>query len=304
MQTTNTFVMVRPDHFGFNPQTASTNVFQHKPTESEENIRIKAIKEFDAMVKKLRDHNLNVLILSSRADVLTPDAVFPNNWFSHHKSNRLVLYPMLTANRRNERQADPLIQLLKDNHIPQADVLDITRWEEAGEILEGTGSIVLDRKYKIAYAMESPRTIQTAFEKWGTQMKYKTVFFHAYDAQKVPVYHTNVLMSVGETFAVICLESIQSQKERETIKDSLTETNKIILEISLQQMFQFCGNILQVSSTEGKQYMILSETAYNAFDINQRNVLKKQGELIIVNIPTIESVGGGSARCMLAEIFI
>lgn len=295
--------MIRPDHFGFNPQTALTNVFQHQPTDSKEHIRINALKEFDIMVNKLRDYDLRIVTLPSRNDVLTPDAVFPNNWFSHHEKNVLVLYPMLAQNRRNERQKDALLKLLTDNNIQKPEVLDITPWEDSEEILEGTGSIVLDREHTVAYAMESPRTTQTAFEKWCTKMGYTNIFFHAYDAKKVPIYHTNVLMSIGEKFAVVCLEAIESQKEQEQVRQSFLATDKTLLEISLKQVFQFCGNILNVRSRKEKQYIIMSETAHKSFDEPQKAILKQFGELIIVSIPTIEKVGGGSARCMLAEIF-
>ena len=302
MQTTHTLVMIRPDHFGFNPQTAATNVFQHQPTESEETIKQKALHEFAEMTKTLRLHSLSVLELSS-PNIITPDAVFPNNWFSHHEKNTLILYPMLAPNRRAERQPNELINLLKENNIPDPKIIDLTAWENSGNILEGTGSLVLDRVNKIAYAMDSPRTTKTAFEKWCQTMNYEGLLFHAYDKDKVPVYHTNVLMSVGNHFAVVCFESMQDAQEKELLRKKLQETNKTIIDISIQQMFQFCGNILEVKTLDKKPAIILSETAHYAFTSEQKNTLSQFGEFIVTKIPTIESIGGGSARCMVAEIF-
>lgn len=303
LQLTNTVVMISPDQFGFNSETAATNVFQHQSNLKQREVKDKAMNEFNNMVSKLESEGIRVLVLGSRVDVITPDAVFPNNWFSHHQDRSLVLYPMLAKNRRLERQYYNLKNLLNDAGINNIKKVDFTSDEEKGLILEGTGSMALDRENKIVYAMESPRTIKDEFYNWYKIMGYEPIFFHAYDKKNVPIYHTNVIMSVGKEFAVICLESIKSPQEKQTIIKKLTETGKKIIPVSIKQVFNFCANILQLVSKEGLSKIVMSRTAFNGFTNKQKSTLEKYGKLIIVDIPTIETIGGGSARCMLAEIF-
>lgn len=295
--------MVSPLHFGFNPQTAKTNPFQHKTNDAEAEVQRKARFEFDGMVEKLQNVGVRVLILPSRKDVLTPDSIFPNNWFSHHCDGTLVVYPMLTKNRREERQVSALIDLLAASKIPISRVLDLTALENEGFILEGTGSLVLDRTHHVAFSMESPRTTRSAFDAWCKKMKYKGIFFHAYDEKHFPIYHTNVTMNIGDRFAVVCLESIQDTSERNKVESTLTHLGKEVIPITKDQMLQFCGNVLQVLSGDGTKKIVMSETAFSSFTEKQLSLLQKSGEIIAVSVPTIETVGGGSARCMLAEVF-
>ncbi len=302
-QLTDTVVMISPDQFGFNPQTAGTNVFQHQLSLSKKEVRDKAIKEFRNMVELLESEKIRVLVLGSRVGVITPDAVFPNNWFSHHQDGRLVLYPMLAENRRRERQFLNLKNLLSDVKINHIKEVDFSGDENKGLILEGTGSLVLDRENQMAFAMESPRTTKKEFDRWCLKMGFEGIFFHAQDSTDVPVYHTNVVMSIGREFAVICLESIKSQAEKLLIIKKLTVAGKKIIPISLKQMYKFCANILQLVSIGGSSKIIMSKTAYETLTSGQKTSLEKYGKLVIVDIPTIETIGGGSARCMLAEIF-
>lgn len=295
--------MVKPNHFGFNPETAESNVFQHYVSISEKEIQEKALVEFNQMVGILKQNGIRVLILESREDIITPDSIFPNNWFSHHSDGKLVIYPMLSPNRRAERQTQTLEKLLKSSGITVSEVVDLSVDENEANFLEGTGSLVLDREKKAAFAMESPRTVRAEFEKWRKLMGYEGVFFDAYDKDGFPIYHTNVTMSIGHEYSIICLESIKDLKERELVQSKLKGLGKEIIELSIEQIYKYCGNTLQVINNKGEAKIIMSKTAYEEFTDTQLKILKKYGEIIDVEIPTIETVGGGSARCMLAEVF-
>jgi len=303
LQLTHTVVMVSPNHFGFNPQTAESNVFQNHVTGSEEEIQAKAQAEFKEAVSKIEKCGITVLVLKSREDYITPDSIFPNNWFSHHSDGELVIYPMLAPNRRAERQAEKLKNLLEASGKSVPKIIDLSNDEGQACFLEGTGSLVLDREDKIAYAMESPRTVKAEFDKWCQIMGYKGVLFHAYDSKGFSIYHTNVTMSIGKEYAVICLDSIKDPIEREVVKDSLIMSGKEIIELSIDQIYKYCGNTLQLLSERGSSKIVMSKTAYDGFKLSQLEKLKKYGEIITVEIPEIETVGGGSARCMLAEVF-
>ena len=301
-QLTNTVLMVSPDQFGFNPQTAETNVFQNKVNIEKRELQQKALNEFTNMVALLRSEEINVLVLPSNKDVITPDAVFPNNWFSSHQGGKFVFYPMLAPNRRAERQPEALKKILSENGIHKMNIIDFSSEENYEKILEGTGSLVLDRKSKVAFAMESPRTTKIMFDEWCKKMRYHGFFFHTYDKKSLPIYHTNVVMSIGEGFAVACLESMKSRSEKKMLIEKLEENGRKLFSISLKQTYSFCGNILHLISTKGNKIIVLSKTAFEGFDAEQKIQLSKFGKLVIVEIPTIEKVGGGSARCMLAEI--
>jgi hypothetical protein len=296
-------VMVSPDRFGFNAETAVSNPFAHQP-ENEAAIHDTVLREFRGMVATLRGQGVRVLCLPSRAGVETPDAVFPNNWFSHHSDGTLVLYPMLAPNRRAERQPVALKRVLATTQIIPPTVVRLTRNEQRGIILEGTGSLVLERVHRVAFAMESPRTNRALFDRWCRRFGYEGIFFHAYDAAAMPIYHTNVMMSIGREFAVVCDAAIIDPAERALVLGRLRDLGKAIVSISSEQMHHFCGNILQVLTIDGKPKIVLSQTAFQAFQPQQREQLAMYGELIPVAISTIERVGGGSARCMLAEVFL
>jgi hypothetical protein len=302
-QLTNTIVMVSPSHFGFNEQTASSNPFQHSLEENEAAVQARASHEFNGMVEVLRNKGVHVLVLRSREDIKTPDSIFPNNWFSHHDDGTLIVYPMLAENRRAERQIGELRELLFQHQIPVSRVIDLTAHEQDGYMLEGTGSLVLERSKKVAFAMESPRTTRHEFDIWCRKMGYKGIFFRAYDEKHFPVYHTNVTMNIGREFAVVCLESITDTQEQEMVVTELERIGKTIIPITKEQMGTFCGNILQLETKEKESIIVMSDTAYFAFTPDQKHTLEQYGEIVHVAVPTVETVGGGSARCMMAEVF-
>ncbi|MCW5886930.1 MAG: hypothetical protein KIT07_02280 [Anaerolineales bacterium] len=302
-QLTDTVVMVSPDQFGYNPETAETNVFQNQPQQDAAALRDAALAEFNGMVAVLRARGVQVLVLPSRTDAVTPDAVFPNNWFSLHADGRLALYPMLTPNRRAERQPQALVGLLAEANIRLSETRDFSAQEVTGDILEGTGSLVLDRANKVAFAMASPRTTQAAFDAWCAAMGYEGVFFHAYDKDSLPIYHTNVMLSIGEGFAVCCLEAVKDEAERALLESKLSAYGRQLIAVTLEQVYAFTANILHVKNTAGEQLIVMSQTAYAAFTAAQRQQLATYGELLPVKIDLIEQTGGGSARCMLAEVF-
>ncbi|MBI2022391.1 amidinotransferase [Candidatus Daviesbacteria bacterium] len=302
-QLTDTVVMVSPNHFGFNPQTANSNPFQHKLNDSELSVQKKALEEFRNMVDILKKEGVNVLILPSREEVMTPDAIFPNNWFSHHQDGKLIVYPMLAPNRRAERQTEKLRELLDQANVPVSEIVDLSQDERDGNFLEGTGSLVLDREHNHVFAMESPRTTKKEFDKWCSLMGYEGIFFRAYDAESFPIYHTNVTMNLGRDFAIVCLASIKDKTERREVESQLKNLEKEIISITIEQMYKFCGNVLQVLSKSGESKIIMSKSAYDGFTSIQKGRLEKFGQIIAVEIPTIETVGGGSARCMMAEVF-
>jgi hypothetical protein len=304
-QLTNKLVMVRPDYFGFNPETGIDNSFQHRTDSPEEETRKQALHEFDQMVTKLQSNNLNVVVLDSPlgpSGEITPDAIFPNNWFSTHP-DKLVLYPMKAQNRRWERQPENLKSKLASINVLYSQTIDLTSDENSGLVLEGTGSLVLDRTNKIAYAIGSQRTNEDELKKWSSLMGYKSHFFHAVDFGGKPVYHTNVIMSVGQKFAVVCTAAIESADEKENVVKSLQENGKDVINITMDQMYNMCGNVLQTRNSDGQELVIMSERARSAFTSDNMKVIEKNGLVVPVNIDTIETVGGGSARCMMAEIF-
>ncbi len=306
VQLTNTVFMISPDSFGFNDQTASTNAFQNRLSpDSGENIQDMALAEFTTVVNLLRRHNIAVAVCPSRKDVNAPDAVFPNNWISFHSELvgiNTVLYPMLAPNRRAERQLDAVIQSL-GIAINPSNVLDLTHHETSGHFLEGTGSLVFDRQEKVVFAHESPRTSYQVLADFCDKTGYRPVKFHALDQGGQPIYHTNVVMSIGEGFSVVCLEAIQDSREKSAVAGILGELGLETVNITLDQLHSFCGNILEVQSSLGRTKIIMSITAFDAFTQEQKDQLMSYGELIPVRIPTIETIGGGSARCMLTEVF-
>lgn len=303
-QLASTLVMVPPDSFSFNKETSNSNSFQQKAIalDSKE-ICSNAMEEFHHMVKVLRKNDLEIILLSSNTNISNPDSIFPNNWFSHHENGELVIYPMLAINRRAERQVEKLVRVLESHHFIISEIKDLSYLENKNLILEGTGSMVLDREHKVAFALESSRTSEKALLLYCQKMGYDHVFFHAYDKGNLPIYHTNVFMSIGKSFAVVCLEAISNEKERVSLVLKLKSLKKSIVSISIDQLYSFCGNILNVQSLTGESLIILSQSAFNAYTQNQKKKLSHFGRLIPVLIDTIEYIGGGSARCMLAEIF-
>ncbi|HET8828331.1 MAG TPA: arginine deiminase-related protein [Pelobium sp.] len=299
MQSTSNILMIRPVAFGFNPQTEG-NTFQHD-MESEK-VQEKALAEFNALVTKLRLNHVNVIVIEDTLQPHTPDSIFPNNWVSFHKNGSVYVYPMQAENRRNERRDDILDVLSTQFNITE--INDLTFTEDHEQYLEGTGSMVLDRENKIAYACLSIRTHQKALDIFCNESGYSALTFHGVDENSNPIYHTNVMMCVAEKFVVICLESIPDFTEREQLIDSFKKTGKEIIEISFAQMNNFAGNMLEVKNTFNQTFLVMSENAKNSLNKDQIVQINQYAEILSSPIPTIEKIGGGSARCMMAEIHL
>lgn len=299
-QTAAAVLMIRPAHFGSNAETASSNFFQGSAAPSAD-VNVAAQREFDALARALATAGVRVHEYAGRADAALPDEVFPNNWLSLHADGSAVLYPMLTPNRRRERRPE-LIAELRDAHGYRIErVVDLTDLETRGEYLEGTGSLVLDRPRRIAYACVSPRTTPGALAVFGRELGYRIAAFHAVDRAGRPIYHTNVMFALGTRFAALCLRAIGEPREQATMQGHLAESGHDIIELDFAQLESFAGNLLELRGAHGP-VIALSATALAALDGPQRRTLERHGELVPAAIGTIESVGGGSVRCMLAEI--
>ena len=292
-------LMVRPYQFYFNQQTAANNFFQSDI--DIENANELALAEFDTMVEQLRAHQIKVNVVQDTKDPSTPDAIFPNNWVSTHHNGTLCLYPMFAENRRAERKST-VINFLHSNYKIQ-DVLDLTELEKEGTFLEGTGSMVLDHQNKIAYGCLSERLDKATFTNWCHKMQFKPITFKAVDDKAQPIYHTNVMMCVGNQFVVICLESIPNELEKQILLECFLQTNKEVITISQDQLNHFAGNMLQVFDMHEKPHLIMSEQAHRSLDPAQVKNLEKYNPILPISIPTIEALGGGSTRCMMAEIY-
>lgn len=298
--------MIRPVAFRLNTQTAANNYFQvHSSGLPPQQVQEKARKEFDAFVDKLQESGVKVTVIDDTPEPPTPDSVFPNNWVSFHEDQQAVLYPMFAPNRQQERNKS-VLNKLAGLGFGISTLHDYTHYEAQHQYLEGTGSMVLDRSNKIAYATRSVRMHEAPLRKWCAQFGYEPVIFsacHTVNRLRVPVYHTNVVMSVGQQFAVICLSSIDNTNEREKVVGYLQRTNKEIIDISEQQMAKFAGNILQLNSANGQPVIAMSQKAFEAFTSEQKVQLSQYGRLVWSDLSTIENVGGGSARCMIAELY-
>lgn len=293
--------MIRPVGFGFNEQTAGSNAFQNRDADQQA-VHDKALFEFDRFVKTLQNNGVNVTVINDTVQPHTPDSIFPNNWVSFHNDGSVFLYPMQAENRRLERRED-IITDLEDN-FKVAHVIDLSRFEADNRFLEGTGSMVLDRDNKIAYACLSPRTDKEVLNYFCEQAGYQSISFEAIDEKGKAIYHTNVLMCVGSKFAVVCTESIPNPHERITVLESLKSTNKEVIDISFTQMNSFAGNMLEVKNDKNETLIVMSQNAYQALTIEQISTLEKYGKLVYADINTIEINGGGSARCMMAEVHL
>ncbi|MHC1780112.1 MAG: citrulline utilization hydrolase CtlX [Bacteroidales bacterium] len=300
MQSTSKILMIRPVNFGFNEQTSGNNAFQIRG--DEENARAKAVKEFDEFAELLRTNGVELFVLEDTPEPHTPDSVFPNNWFSTHEGGTLVLYPMFAPNRREERKPS-VINFIKENFKVKR-VVDLTANEKPELFLEGTGSMIIDRDHNLVYACRSPRTDEKVLEQFCEELDYDYFLFGASDASGNEIYHTNVMMCVGTEFVVICLDAVKDMDERENLIGLIEESDKEIVEISLEQMGKFAGNMLEVKSKEGERLLVMSKRAYNSLNQEQVDTLQKYCRIISPNLTTIENNGGGSARCMMAEIYL
>jgi len=293
--------MIRPVNFGYNEETAESNAFQNKDKNQQE-VQEKALAEFNNFVAILRNHGVDVIVIDDNPEPYTPDSIFPNNWVSFHDDGNVFLYPMQAENRRLERRED-IIAELEDN-FKVHHIVDLSRYEEENKFLEGTGSMVLDRVNKIAYACLSPRTDKDVLAIFCEQEDYTAVCFDAADEKGKAIYHTNVLMCVGTQFAVICLDSIPNPHEKVVVIEYLKSTQKEIVEITFEQMNQFAGNMLEVKTKNDETLIVLSKSAFKALDDVQIAILEQYGKLVYADIHTIENNGGGSARCMMAEVHL
>ena len=292
--------MIRPSHFDFNKDTAVNNSFQINT--GDHLVPEKALNEFDQFVIKLRSYDIDVTVVQDTADPYTPDSIFPNNWISFHSEDTICLYPMFAENRRKERKQSVLDQI--SSKFVLTNTIDFTEQEERARFLEGTGSMVLDREHKIAYACLSVRTDENILQQFCDEMGYTPLVFEAVDADKYPIYHTNVMMCVADQFVVICLDSIHNQDEKDILIKTLLGTGKVIIQISIDQMNHFAGNMLQLENNSGTKYLVMSTQAFQSLTEEQIKQIKVFNEIIHSDISTIEKNGGGSARCMIAEIFL
>ncbi|MCL1868643.1 MAG: arginine deiminase-related protein [Paludibacter sp.] len=305
MQTTSTILMIEPICFGYNEQTAENNYFQQNDNAQSSEIQANALKEFQNMTQLLHKAGVKVIVVEDSAEPRTPDSIFPNNWISFHDGGFIAVYPMFAPNRRQERRVE-VVNAVVNQGFTIKEIFDFSAQENEGKFLEGTGSMVFDRVNRRAYAALSERTNEDVLLDFCEKFDYTPVIFNAmqtFEGKRLPVYHTNVVMSVGDKFAVVCLQSIDNEKERNLLKNSLLETQKEIIEISEAQMHNFAGNMLEIENTKGEKIIALSQTAYNSLNNNQLQTLEKYGTLLPIAIPTIEKYGGGSVRCMMAEVF-
>lgn len=305
-QITNTLFMVRPISFRKNEETAENNYFQQDEDEISPNeIQERALAEFDLFVEKLREKGIEVYVFDDRESDKTPDSIFPNNWISFHDDGTILTYPMFAENRRLERR-DDVIKKLQETFLVNM-VQSFAHWENKGKFLEGTGSMILDRPNKITYASLSDRTNNDVLNVFCEKTGYEPVTFTSYQTvggKRLPIYHTNVMMALGEDYAIVCLDSVDDTVERERLVFSIQKSGREIIEITENQMHQFAGNMLQVMNDRNERFTVMSLAAYESLAAVQIQTIEKYGEIIYSPIPTIEKLGGGSVRCMMAEVFL
>jgi hypothetical protein len=303
-QTTSTIMMVRPENFGYNPETASSNAFQKNSTDlSPEQIRVIAQNEFDAFVLKLKEAGVTVIVALDTPNPIRPDAVFPNNWVTFHQEGLIITYPMYAPVRRKERRLGII------NYVLSLGYKAITRNrlefnEKLNHYLEGTGSVIFDHIHKLAYACISPRTDTNVLKEMCDMIDYQPIVFTSTDEKGQQIYHTNVMMAMGETFVVICMDSIKDAKEKSMLISQFKETKKEIIDITNAQMNQFAGNMLQIRNESGETILVMSKTAHSSLSKSQIDKITSQTKILTADIDTIETYGGGSARCMMAEVFL
>ena len=302
MPAASTLLMIRPAAFGFNPETAENNYFQSKQQSDNQSIQQLALDEFDNMVKMLRDLDIDVLVINDTNDPVKPSAIFPNNWLIASPEGIISIFPMYAPNRRAEKRED-IIKILAEKFRVK-DVKDWSEFEVEGKFLEGTGSMVIDHDNKVIYACYSPRTDLSVLERFANTNDYRAIVFLATDKNNHPVYHTNVVMTLGEQFAVLCEEAIEEEWERIAIRQLLDSSGHEIIRITRNQMYSFAGNMLQVKNKSGENILIMSQTAFNALEEDQKDHLSSFCRLLPIAVPAIEKTEGGSVRCMMAEIFL
>ncbi|MGB0863005.1 MAG: citrulline utilization hydrolase CtlX [Saprospiraceae bacterium] len=302
-QITDTILMVRPRHFGFNEETAANNAFQvNDQSITKEQISEKAIEEFDNFVTKLRMHGVDVIVAEDSETPIKTDSIFPNNWVTFHQDGTIILYPMNSLNRRLERSKDVLNTVLEKHHHRLS--IDLSKVEEEELFLEGTGSLILDRPNGLAYACVSPRTNEEILDIFCKKMDYQKILFSSSDQNGQLIYHTNVMMALAENFVIICMESIDREEDRDLLIKKFGQTGKEVISINYAQMYAFAGNMLQVKNRIGETFLVMSEQAFKSLDKEQIHAIQRHTSILHSPIYTIEKYGGGSARCMMAEVFL
>ena len=306
LQITNNILMIRPVSFRMNEETAVNNYYQKTIDNlSATEIQNRALKEFDDLVKKLRDVGVNVIVVDDTEEPDTPDSIFPNNWISFHQNNTVALYPMFAKNRRIERRED-ILELIEEQGFRIENIIDYTSAEDENIFLEGTGSLLLDRVNRKAYCALSPRANEDLVMEFCEDFEYTLVLFHAYQTvnkKRELIYHTNVMMALTENYAIICLDAIDDKKERKQLIKHLLQDGKEIIKITEEQVNNFAGNMLQVLGKDDNRLVIMSEAAYKSLDLNQIAKIEKHSTILYSKLVTIEACGGGSARCMMAEVY-
>ena len=303
-QIASTVLMIRPVRFESNPMTAESNVFQGRTKASPSEQQTAALQEFDDLVGALRAAGVSVIVVDDTPDPHTPDSIFPNNWVSFHADGRIVLYPMEAENRRTERRTDVIDRVDSQEGYQVAEIVDLTQHEDNGHFLEGTGSMVLDRVNRVTYACLSSRTQLDPLGDFAQRMDYDVVAFDAVDRDGVPIYHTNVLMNVGEAVAVICDEAISREDQRDAVLARLRDTGHKIVSLSFDQLDAFAGNMLELRNDSGERVLAMSQQAYDSLQADQLAVLEANGKIVTSSIDNIEASAGGSVRCMLAEVHL
>jgi hypothetical protein len=294
--------MVRPAAFGFNDQTAANNYFQSDSTLSQQQLQEIALTEFDGMVEILRSHGIDVVVIDDTREPVKPDAIFPNNWLATSPGGTVAVFPMYAPNRRTEKRDDILQQLARDYQVKN--VQDWSEYEVEGRFLEGTGSMIIDHDNKMIYACASERTSPVLLEKYAAANGFQGIVFLATDSEGRPIYHTNVMMALGDAFCVICEEAIEEEWELIAVRQLLESTGKELVRITREQVNCFAGNMLQVQNNKGEKFIVLSQAAFNCLREEQKEALAAYSRLLPVAVPTIEKIEGGSVRCMMAEIFL
>ena len=304
-QITDTVLMIRPVRFRTNEETIVNNYFQKGINITQEEINRKAQQEFDTLVQKLREVGVHVIQVEDIYEQDTPDSIFPNNWISFHNNGDVAIYPMFAENRRRERRED-ILDIVEEAGFEIENVFDYTEAENEGIFLEGTGAMVLDRIHRKAYCALSPRASEELFIEFCEDFEYTPVIFRAFqktDSELKPIYHTNVMMALGRTFAIVCLDTIEDKNERKNVLNHLKEDKKEIITISREQVDYYAGNMLEVKGKE-HSYLVMSQTAYKSLTPQQIEAIERHTQILYSDLSTIEICGGGSARCMLAEVFL
>ena len=303
MQITDTILMVRPAAFGANEETAATNFFQSSGKKlNSQSLQQSALQEFDNMIELLRKNDINVLVIDDTPIPIKPSAIFPNNWLNTSPEGIISVFPMYAANRRPEKR-DDILKILAEKFMVK-DLQDWSEFEVEGKFLEGTGSMVIDHENKVIYTCYSPRTDVSVLEKFANANNYRAIVFLAIDKNGHPVYHTNVMMTLGEDFAILCEEAIEEEWELIAVRQLLESSGHEVISITKEQMHSFAGNMLQVKNTKGGKFVVMSQTAFDSLNKEQKEELSARSELLPIPIPVIEQTEGGSVRCMMAEIFL